>query len=488
MSRGRVMIKEKEQLFRKLLMAIDMLVIAVSFFVSLILRQNVHIFYKLDLIPGKEVIAALNSLSEHIYILPFLLFSWWAALSSSGLYESFRRKNILEIIWGIIKSAFFVMIAIATIEFIFKLQFISRIFIVFLFFIGSLFLAIERISILSFLRFLRKQGYNYKSVLIIGTGPRAENFIKLVHKHNEWGLKILGLIDADTNMLDKIISGEKVIGILDDIPKILNEKVVDEVMFIIPRSWLSMIEKSLLACEEHGIRTNIAADFFNLNIAHSVSSEIEGMPLLSFQTTIGEEWQLLLKRVFDIILSLAGIILSLPIFLALVVMIKSMSRGPAIFKQVRSGLNGRKFIMYKFRTMVEDAETKRVELERFNDINGPAFKMHHDPRVTKFGAFLRRSSMDELPQLFNVLKGEMSIVGPRPPLPSEIEKYEIWQRRRLSMKPGLTCLWQANGRNNVDFEKWMKLDLEYIDEWSLALDFKIMFKTIPAVLFSIGAR
>ena len=278
------------------------------------------------------------------------------------------------------------------------------------------------------------------------------------------------------------------IGVLNDIPKILDEKVVDEVMFIVPRSWLSIIEKSLLACEARGIRTNIAADFFNLNIARSVSTEIEGVPLLSFQTTIGAEWQLLLKRIFDVIASLTGLILLLPIFLALIIMIKAMSRGPAIFKQTRSGLNGRRFIMYKFRTMVEDAETKRAELEKFNSMNGPAFKMHNDPRVTRFGTFLRRSSLDELPQLFNVLKGEMSIVGPRPPLPSEVEKYEIWQRRRLSMKPGLTCLWQANGRNNVDFDKWMKMDLEYTDTWSLSLDFKILLKTIPAVLFSVGAK
>jgi len=144
--------------------------------------------------------------------------------------------------------------------------------------------------------------------------------------------------------------------------------------------------------------------------------------------------------------------------------------------------------MYKFRTMVEGAEARRGELEKFNSMNGPAFKMRNDPRVTRFGAFLRRSSLDELPQLFNVLKGGMSIVGPRPPLPSEIDKYEVWQRRRLSMKPGLTCLWQANGRNNVDFEKWMKLDLEYIDGWSMGLDFKILLKTIPAVLFSKGAQ
>lgn len=482
------MIREREQLFRKLLMVLDMLVVIASFFVAFILRQHPHFFYRLDVFPGRQVLDELNNPLKYFNMLPLVLFAWWASLSASGLYESFRRKSFFEITWGIIKSGFFTIIVMATTEFILKLNFVSRSFIGFFFVITCLLLIIERFLIVSVLRRIRKKGYNSKNILLVGTGKRAKNFIKLVHKHNEWGFRVLGLIDVDRDMLGKAISGEKVIGVLGDIPKILDEKVVDEVMFIMPRSWLSMIEKSLLACEARGIRTNIAADFFNLNIARSVSTEIEGMPLLSFQTTIGAEWQLLLKRMFDVTASLTGIILSLPIFLALIIMIKSMSRGPAIFKQTRSGLNGRKFVMYKFRTMVEDAETKRAGLEKFNNMNGPAFKMHNDPRVTRFGAFLRRTSLDELPQLFNVLKGEMSIVGPRPPLPSEVEKYEIWQRRRLSMKPGLTCLWQANGRNNVDFDKWMKMDLEYTDTWSLSLDFKILLKTIPAVLFSVGAR
>ena len=445
------MIKEKEQVFRRLLMALDILTVLAAFFAAFIFRQNVHAVYKIDIFPGRQLIDELRDPLKYFNILPVILFTWWASLSASGLYESFRRKSFFEIAWGIIKSAFLTITVTATAAFILKLNFVSRSFIGFFFVISCVSLIIERFSIVSFLRYLRKKGYNYRNILLVGTGARAENFIKLAHKHNEWGLRILGLIDADKGMLNKTISGEKVIGGLDDIPGILNEKAVDEVIFIVPRSWLSIIEKSLLACEIQGVRTNIAADFFNLNIARSVSSDIEGMPLLSFQTTIAEEWQLLLKRIFDIMFSLAGIILSLPALMTLIITIKSLSRGPAVFKQVRSGLNGRKFVMYKFRTMIDGAEEKKAELEKFNSMDGPAFKMRNDPRVTRLGVFLRRSSLDELPQLFNVLKGEMSIVGPRPPLPSEIEKYEVWQRRRLSMKPGLTCLWQANGRNNVDF-------------------------------------
>jgi exopolysaccharide biosynthesis polyprenyl glycosylphosphotransferase len=312
--------------------------------------------------------------------------------------------------------------------------------------------------------------------------------MKLVQKHDEWGLKIIGLVDDEKDMLGKNIYGNKVIGLLKDIPVILNMQVIDEVIFIVPRKWLSVIEESLLACEARGVKATIAADFFNMKIAQSMSSEIEGIPLLGFRTTVGEEWQLLLKRLFDIIFSAMGIIFGLPLFTATAIAIKWLSPGEVAFKQVRIGLNGRKFVMYKFRTMVNGAEDKKREITSFNETNGPTFKMRNDPRITKFGNFLRRTSIDELPQLFNVLKGDMSIVGPRPPIPSEVKKYEVWQRRRLSMKPGLTCLWQANGRNNVDFDKWMRLDLEYIDNWSLGLDFKILLKTIPAVLFSIGAR
>ena len=483
------MIKEKEQVFRKLLMFLDVFVVAASFFITIFFRKNLDLWYRIDFFPGKHVFGELSNVSKYMNILPLILFAWWASLSSSGLYESFRRKNLFEIVWGVIKSTFFVMIVLATVTFLFKLNFISRSLMTLFFFATCLLLIIERFSIVCFLRFLRKQGYNYRNILLVGTGTRAENFIKLVHKHNEWGLRIIGLIDAEKDMLGKDIRGEKVIGTLEDIPEILHQKVVDEVIFIVPRAWLSIIEKSLLACEIEGVKTNIAADFFNMKIARSVSSDIEGIPLLGFKTTVPEEWQLLLKRIFDIIISLLGIVIFAPVFIALTVLIKFLSPGgPAVFKQVRSGLNGRKFVMYKFRTMVNDAEKDKDRLNVFNEMDGPVFKMKNDPRVTKFGIFLRSSSLDELPQLFNILKGDMSIVGPRPPIPMEVEKYEIWQRRRLSMKPGLTCLWQANGRNNVDFEKWMKMDLEYIDTWSLGLDFKIILKTIPAVLFSTGVK
>ncbi len=255
-----------------------------------------------------------------------------------------------------------------------------------------------------------------------------------------------------------------------------------------PRSWLNLLEPYIKACEVEGIKANIAVDLFDLKIAKARQTDLDGLPILRFETTIGEEWQLFIKHSFDIIASVVGLVVLMPIFVVIGMLILLTSSRPVFFRQTRCGLNGRRFVMYKFRTMVNGAEEKKKQLEVLNELNGPAFKMKNDPRITRFGNFLRRTSLDELPQLFNVLCGEMSIVGPRPPIPEEVDKYEVWQRRRLSMKPGLTCLWQVNGRNNVDFGKWMKLDLEYIDNWSLGLDFKILLKTVPVVLFSIGAR
>jgi exopolysaccharide biosynthesis polyprenyl glycosylphosphotransferase len=218
-------------------------------------------------------------------------------------------------------------------------------------------------------------------------------------------------------------------------------------------------------------------------------ASLEGFdtPLLSLRRTPSGEVRLAIKRLTDIVGALVGITLSGPIMIALALAIKIESRGPVMFRQTRAGRNGRKFTMLKFRSMVVDAERKKAELMHLNEMSGPVFKIRKDPRITRVGAFIRKTSLDELPQFFNILFGDMSLVGPRPPLPSEVDQYKPWQRRRLSVKPGLTGLWQVSGRNNIDFEEWMRLDLRYIDDWSLWLDAKILMKTLPAVIFKTGA-
>ncbi|MFQ5486467.1 MAG: sugar transferase, partial [Desulfobacterales bacterium] len=339
-----------------------------------------------------------------------------------------------------------------------------------------------------FFDFIHKQGYNQINLLIVGTGKRAQEFIKVVKTHSRWGLRIAGLIDDEHGMFGKDIEGFRVLGRLQDIPFILHRIVVDRVIFVVPRLWLNRIDEAILACEREGISTSISMDLYNLRVAKVRQTDFYGFPLLEFETFSAKQWQLFLKRTIDVLFSLLLLVLFSPIILLTILFIKIDSKGPILFSQVRSGLNGRKFKLYKFRTMVVGAEMKKRELEKMNEMDGPVFKMKHDPRITRIGAILRKTSIDEIPQLINVLRGDMSIVGPRPPLPVEVELYKMWQRRRLSLKPGLTCIWQVSGRNKIQFEKWMEMDLEYIDKWSLWLDIKILFKTVFVVLFAYGAR
>jgi exopolysaccharide biosynthesis polyprenyl glycosylphosphotransferase len=240
--------------------------------------------------------------------------------------------------------------------------------------------------------------------------------------------------------------------------------------------------------EEHGINARIVSNVFPHVIAKIRVEELETVPLLTFSTVPSNTVTLAFKRLFDIMIALLLIVLSAPFMLLAMLLIKTTSPGPVLFRQKRSGLQGRVFTLYKFRSMYIDAETKREKFEQYNEMEGPVFKMKDDPRITPVGHFLRKSSIDELPQLWNVLKGDMSIVGPRPPIPEEVAKYRRWQRRRLSMRPGLTCIWQISGRNKInDFNEWVRLDLLYIDTWSFVLDIKIFLKTIPVVLFRKGA-
>ena len=263
---------------------------------------------------------------------------------------------------------------------------------------------------------------------------------------------------------------------------ILVREVVDEVIFVIEKGKLGEYEEALLAAERHGVRAHVSLDIFPHVLARPVLEELDGIPLLSFTTTPSNPVELVAKRAIDLALSLVLFLVTLPIQLAAALAIFVTSGRPVFFRQVRCGLNGRLFTLLKFRTMKPGAEERLSEISHLNEMTGPVFKVTHDPRLTTVGRILRRLSIDELPQLWNVIVGDMSLVGPRPPLPDEVSRYESWQRRRLSMKPGLTCLWQVSGRSELDFDRWMALDLKYIDTWSPLLDLKILLKTVPAVL------
>jgi exopolysaccharide biosynthesis polyprenyl glycosylphosphotransferase len=484
------MVREKEAFLSGIIKLVDGLVILFAFFIS----YFVSFYLRDELALGEMAFAISMDLDGFLYFFGknYLLLvghipAWIIVFSTHGMYSDFRAKSFRAVMMAILKSSLITTFLLSTIIFIFKMTLTSRLFVATYIILSILFLILAKYFLRIFLDYIHELGYNQINLLIVGTGKRAIQFIKTVKQHQNWGLRIIGLIDDDHGMFGKEIEGYRVLGRIQDIPFIIHRKVIDRVIFVVPRLWLNRIDESILACEREGIATSISMDLYNLRIAKVRQTDFSGFPLLEFETFNAREWQLFIKRVLDIIFSLSLIIILSPFLALTALLIKLESKGPVFFRQDRCGLNGRIFSLFKFRSMVQNAEMKKRFLEKQNEMDGPVFKIKSDPRITKIGRILRKTSIDELPQLFNVLKGDMSLVGPRPPLPVEVEMYQLWQRRRLSLKPGITCIWQVSGRNKIKFERWMEMDLEYIDNWSLWLDFKILFKTFFVVISGYGA-
>jgi exopolysaccharide biosynthesis polyprenyl glycosylphosphotransferase len=351
-----------------------------------------------------------------------------------------------------------------------------------------------RTMIFSLLRRFRVKGYNYKNVLIIGSKTRAQEMIDAIHLHPGAGYRVIGCLELDNSFLGRELGrGVKVIGTLrENFRDIIMNREVDELVFAIPLDEVKDGADYIALAEEMGINIRVLPDWqihkmtYNPGTASIYYDKFLGLPTLALSSIPQKETELLIKGIMDFTGASILMAVTSPVMLATAAAIKISSPGPILFRQTRSGLNGRKFTVYKFRSMVADAEQKKEELKYLNEEDGPAFKIKDDPRMTTVGKFIRMTSIDELPQLINILKGEMSLVGPRPPIPEEVALYKPWQRRRLSLKPGLTCIWQVKARNNTDFNTWMKLDLEYIDNWSIFLDLKLLIQTIPAVLSATG--
>jgi len=452
----------------------DLLLVTAGFFLAYFVRNNAE---------------SLAPLASYMWLLPLLLVGWGVALYYSGMYASFRLKKISEVLFIIYQSAYLSFLFFAGVCYILKLAHISRTFVFLAFIFIILFLAAEKLLIIYIFRQLRKKGLNYRYVLLIGTDERAQDLIHRIQDSRELGLNIIGMVTLNPQEVNQTIAGYPVLGTMDDIPKIYRANTIDQALFCVPYDQLGRIEQAIYYFETVGVNVHVAMDYFKGRFAYARTSSFFDTPFLTFESTREKIFSLLIKRFTDIFLSLAGLIILSPVYLISAALIKLTSPGPIFYVQERGSMNGRRFKLYKFRTMGADAEEHLVDLQARNEMNGPAFKLKDDPRVTRVGRILRKFSIDELPQLWNVLKGDMSLVGPRPPLLNEVNQYDDWQRRRLSMRPGITCLWQVNGRNKItDFDQWAKLDLDYIDHWSLWLDFKILLKTIPAVVFGIGAK
>lgn len=325
-----------------------------------------------------------------------------------------------------------------------------------------------------------------RNVVIVGSGARARRISQDLESHPEWKYRLLGFLDS--RPLSTSAIADRMLGRIGDLEDILMRQVVDEVVITLPmKSHYTTIERVIEICERAGVQLQYCADLFETSIAKQIYSEEHDYRRVVLKM-VHDDYRKHVKRALDITGAALGVILLSPLFLLVALLIKSTSKGPVFFRQERYGLNKRTFHIYKFRSMVENAEAAQATLEHMNQNSGPVFKIFSDPRVTKIGALLRKTSIDELPQLFNVLKGEMSLVGPRPLNMRDVGRFsEAWLMRRFSVKPGLTCLWQISGRSNISFDRWIALDLHYIDHWSLLLDMKILAMTFPAVIKGRGA-
>ena len=428
-------------------------------------------------------------LSNFLIFLFALLFCH-SVFSFYGLYRSRRLSSRTSEIADCLKASTLSSVTFLAMGFLFHIRMITPQFLLMFWLILSVIMVGTRLIMRVWLTEVRKHGRNLRYMLILGTNPRAIEFARKIQASPGRGYELLGFVDEDWAGTDAFKeTGFKIRCDYAGLAEFLRRNVVDEVAIYLPlRSFYEHSSHVAALCEQHGMVMRFASDIFGLKTARSRAEEFDGDQHIAAYTGVRDGWPLFFKRVLDVVLSSVLLLLLTPLFLMVAALIKLTSKGPVFFRQERMGVNKRTFLIYKFRTMVPDAEKLIDALEAQNQVSGPVFKIMDDPRITPLGRMLRRSSIDELPQLFNVLKGDMSLVGPRPLPVRDYQGFnEDWQRRRFSVRPGITCLWQVNGRSSIPFEQWMRLDLQYMDEWSLWLDIKILARTIPAVLRGSGA-
>jgi len=480
------MLKQQARLIAAAVFLLDLGLVSAAFFAAHALRDTLLPALGLAGLEG-----GLYPVETYLPLLPLALAIWSVLLWSSGRYRSHRTVPLLEEAGALVRVAATAAALFALAVWAFRLDErllgsdrISRAWIGLFAVLAGLAILAEKLALRVTSRHARVRGFNFRTVLIVGAGPSARALADSIRSHRYWGYRVLGFVaDSEETEAD----ARPLLGRLDELPRVLAGNVVDEVIFAVSRRDLDRFEDLVLALQEQGVLTRFALDFFPHTQAKMRLEELDGVPLVTFSTSPTGALALAFKRLTDVALSTLLLALAAPVVVAVAAAIKLSSGGAVLFRQTRCGMNGRRFTLYKFRTMVEGAEELRHEVAHLNEMDGPVFKASNDPRVTGVGRFLRKFSLDELPQLWNVLKGDMSLVGPRPPIPEEVEHYQRWQRRRLAMRPGLTCLWQISGRNQLDFEQWMRLDLQYIDSWTPWLDFKILAKTVPVVLSGRGA-
>jgi exopolysaccharide biosynthesis polyprenyl glycosylphosphotransferase len=466
------------------LKSFDVLLVALAFGLSTVFMVHAEQRYSLA-----QFLSMRTKVSDFV-IFGFTLFLCHLLLCICGLYRPMRLSSRSTKISDLLRATTLLTVCLLAVSWVFSIQMITTHFLVLFWVLSTAVMGLAREAFDLVLGYIRIRGRNLRYMLILGTNPRAAGFARRVLANRERGYRLLGFVDDEwPGMTEFRKTGFPLVSDYAGLADFLRRNVVDEVATWLPfgSCYNRYLEVAAL-CEQHGIIMRFHADILSLKTARWRAEMIDGDHYISTYTENAEGWAQVIKRALDVVIAAILLLLLFPVLLCVAIAVKLSTPGPIFFLQDRIGVNKRLFKIWKFRTMVVDAEKLRIELEKKNEMAGPAFKIKNDPRITPLGKWLRRTSIDELPQLLNVLKGDMSLVGPRPLPVRDYEGFnEDWQRRRFSIKPGITCLWQVNGRSAISFDQWMLLDLQYLDEWSLWLDFKILAKTLPAVLKGAGA-
>lgn len=424
------------------------------------------------------IYSPLSDWPEYVPVFGLMIAVWSVLLYWFEAHEAPVRPGMVCDVIRLLKVSVVGFLLAGAVIFAVRGHFISRL-LVGVYAVVAFFFMLAGRCVLRFV--LARTTFPERRVIVVADGPRADEIRAIVERERRRGVYVVDVVGR------RALAARRADDPAAALSDLLSTTVVDEVIFDLNSFDMVRLTDLLLVCERLGVIAHVTFDLGGMKITRTPPPDLHGLPLLTFATIPHDERLLLVKRVFDIAVSAALLVLLSPVLALVALAVKLSSPGPLLFRQVRAGEHGRRFTIYKFRSMVANAESLQPALVGANEMTGPVFKIRADPRLTRIGRVLRRTSLDELPQLWNVLKGEMSIVGPRPAVPSEVARYESWQRRRLSMKPGLTCLWQVSGRSSIAFDRWMRLDLEYIETWSLGLDLRILIRTIPAVLTGRGA-
>jgi exopolysaccharide biosynthesis polyprenyl glycosylphosphotransferase len=491
-------LREHDHALRYASISLDLLVTVAALWTAALLRDHVIGPYLAPgIVRGQMDFGSMVPL--FLALPPLLVF----LLRAQGQYDSLRTARMRDALPPILIAVLSSAAAGMILGFILDSNNtnragVSRLVLILFSGVGFAALGAKHLLVRRFLHRIRMKGYNWRTLALVGKESDIQELTRQISASPHWGFRVVAVCPTDPS---RDSSGTRenpplwgadisLVSNTEELVQYLRTAPVDEVLQLSHDEPLSTHATLFEACEEMGIRTRLAVRFFRNAIAKPRLDHFDSLPLVTWSPAPDGSASLLMKQLFDRVVSLVLLVLCLPILFITAMLVKMTSaswRDPILFGQTRCGLNGRLFTMWKFRTMVVNADALVANLKNQNEMGGPVFKIKQDPRITPVGRWLRRLSIDELPQLYNVLIGDMSLVGPRPPLPREVALYDRWQRRRLSMKPGITCLWQVSGRNNLPFETWMKLDLEYIDNWSLWLDIKILFRTVYAVTTGHGA-